>query len=213
MQGMEEEGEEDYNRHEALVESFNKLVTATKPLTSVNVENILKLMNDIEDYKITTEEAFGLGIDKILEKVKAFKKVIEEMEKYSCELFSVCSSNKDISINEFNFYKEYSKLICYRDSKQYYTDILQSEEFKLFFKSIIISECHTSYYKTLDSKYIEAINKNDTFQQFYESIKEVPMHRNCAGMTFSSMYVFINGNPLYTVSEFTEDQIKAVNFI
>jgi virulence-associated protein VapD len=197
-----------HNSDNKLMESFSNLATAAKSGDNLKLEEMSKEVDNIGAYVLDKNEA-RLKIAKVLEKFKTYLNVLKDIEKYSWEIFTGCTS-KVTNINEFYFFRDYSKVLAYRDSEQYYTNILNSTEFKTFFEKIFLSKCHESYYEQLGNNYKATITK-ENLSKFWECVKEVPMYRNSAGITFSSLYVFINSNPLYTECDFTENQIKAVS--
>jgi hypothetical protein len=197
-----------FSPKEDLYDKFWSLILAIKDQEKLNLGDILKKIEEIEAFKNGSDN-LRLQVDRVLKRLKVIVEILNEAGKYSFEIFERYSRNHSY---ELIFYREYSKLLYYRSPNQFYTDILYSDDFRKIFGKIFISDCLRSYYATLGEDYVNALT-GENLAEFLSSIKEVPMYRNSAGLTFSSLYVFINSNSLCINWDFTEDQIKAVSSI
>jgi hypothetical protein len=91
----------------------------------------------------------------------------------------------------------YSTILDYRcEDNNYYTDIY-NDNFKAFFKDVINSACMKDFYFEYEGYKIDDIITKEAVNQFLASIKFVPMIRKLAAVTFSSLNVYVNSNPLY----------------
>jgi hypothetical protein len=204
-----------------IIENIRTEYSKLQVAEEVGSEYSLLNQANLEDVNHVKENKFNNEYSKLREAnqeiEKALNKSVVSLELYtdashhSNALFEECSTNANL--NEFNFYREYSRLITARDLNfQFYTEVLNSTEFKEFFIKICSSTCIQSYYKKLGEPYIDALGVQGIFDMFYDSVIQMPFYRHSAGMTFSSMYVFINGNPLFYKIDLTDDQLLAVIF-
>lgn len=93
-------------------------------------------------------------------------------------------------------------------------------EFRCFMSHLLKSNCIKSYYSRSDFEklypnmnIIGYLEESDIFKKFFECVSFLPLISNIAGMTLTSLTVFININFIQMLDYSIDDELKAVIII
>ena len=157
-------------------------------IENIDILNKYHLLNDSN--KSIIEEIINLTNFKT-----EFYKTLDDYEKYS-KNYNENNNEYPKEINKFVYFFEYHLHPEYSIEKNFFADIIKNDKvFRTFLKQILQSKCITSYYKDNEKvSYIFSDKNEQTFDDFYEGIKYVPMPKNINGCTECTLLIFINNH-------------------